>query len=84
VVGFAVAAVFAVLFHLFYFVAVALLSGAVGCALAVGLLGAIGLNFTWLVWLIGIVAAVAVAVIVLRFNIQKYAVVAITAMVVTS
>jgi hypothetical protein len=60
-------------------VAVALLSGAFGYALAVGLLAAIGLDFGFLVWLIGIVAGVAAAVVVLRFNIQKYAVIVITA-----
>lgn len=79
VVGFVVGAIFAVLSYLFYFIAVALLSGAFGYAVAVGLLTAIGLDFGILVWLIGIVAGVIVAVAVLRFNIQKYAVIVITA-----
>jgi hypothetical protein len=72
VVGFVVGAIFAVLSYLFYF-------GAFGYAVAVGLLTAIGLDFGILVWLIGIVAGVIVAVAVLRFNIQKYAVIVITA-----
>ena len=79
VVGFGVGAIFAILSYLFYFLAVALLSGAFGYGVTVGIL-------TWLFdkdevgflfWLIGIVVGVAVAVLVLRFNIQKYAVIAI-------
>lgn len=84
VVGFVVGAIFAVLSYLFYFLAVALLSGAFGYGLAVGILTWIGLDLNFLVWIIGIVVGVAVAVVVLRFNIQKYAVIAITAIVGTS
>ena len=46
-----------------------------------GILTAIGLNFGLIVWLIGIVAGIALAIIVLAFNIQKYAIIAITAVV---
>jgi hypothetical protein len=84
VVGFIVGAIFAVLSYLFYFVAVALLSGSFGYGLAVGLLTAMGLDFGFLVWLIGLVAGVAVAVVVLYFNIQKYAIITITAIAGTS
>ena len=79
VVGFVVGAIFAILSYLFYFLAVALLSGAFGYGLAVGVLTWIGLDMGFLVWIIGIVVGVAVAVAVLRFNIQKYAVIFITA-----
>jgi hypothetical protein len=79
VVGFLVGALFAVLSYLFYFAAVAIVSGAFGYAIAVGLLTAIGLDFGFLVWIIGIVAAVVVAAAVLYFNIQKYAIIVITA-----
>ena len=79
VVGFVVGAIFAVLSYLFYFVAVALLAGAFGYAVGVGLLTWIGLDFGFVVWLIGIIVGVIVAVAVLRFNIQKYAVIVITA-----
>lgn len=78
VVGFVVGAIFAVLSYLFYFIAVALLSGAFGYALAVGILTAIGLDLNFIVWLIGIVVGIIVAVAVLRFNVQKYAVIVIT------
>jgi hypothetical protein len=79
IVGFIVGLIFAVLSYLFYIVAVALLSGSFGYSLAVGILTAIGLNFGLIVWLIGIVAAIALAVIVLALNIQKYAIIVITA-----
>jgi hypothetical protein len=78
VVGFAVGATFAVLSYLFYFVAVAILSGAFGYGVTVALLTAIGLDFGIIVWLIGLVVGVAVAFVVLRFNIQKYAIIVIT------
>jgi hypothetical protein len=84
VVGFIVGAIFAVLSYLFYFFAVALLAGSFGYGLAVGLLTAMGLDFSFLVWLIGLVAGIAVAVVVLYFNIQKYAIIVITAMAGTS
>jgi hypothetical protein len=71
VVGFIVALIFAVLSYLFYLFAVALIAGSLGYAAAVGLLTAIGMDFGFIVWLIGLVAGVALAVVVLRFNIQK-------------
>ncbi len=79
IVGFVVGAIFAVLSYLFYFLAVAILSGAFGYGVAVALLQAIGLDMGFIVWLIGIVVGVVVALAVLRFNIQKYAVIVITA-----
>jgi len=79
VVGFIVGLIFAVLSYLFYIVAVALLAGSFGYGLAVALLTAIGLNFGFFVWLIGIVAGIIVAAVVLIFNIQKYAIIVITA-----
>ena len=79
VVGFIVGAIFAVLSYLFYMVAVALLSGSFGYGLTVGLLTAIGMNFGFIVWAIGLVAGVVLAVVVIIFNIQKYAIIVITA-----
>jgi hypothetical protein len=78
IVGFIVGAIFAVLSYLFYFLAVALVSGAMGYGLAVAIMAAIGLEGGFLVWLIAVVAGVALAIIVLRFNIQKWAVIIIT------
>ena len=79
VIGFIVGAIFAVLSYLFYIVAVALISGSFGYGVTVALLEAIGLDFGFIAWLIGIVIAVIVALVVLRFNIQKYAIIVITA-----
>lgn len=78
VVGFLVGAVFAVLSYLFYVLAVAILAGSLGYAIAVGLLTAIGLQMGLVVWLIGIVAAVALAIITIRFNIQKWVIIIAT------
>jgi hypothetical protein len=79
VVGFVVGALFAVLSYLFYFAAVALIGASLGYAVAVGLLEAIGLQMDFITWVVGIVAAIAVALIVLRFNVQKYVVIIATA-----
>jgi hypothetical protein len=80
VVGFIVGAIFALLSYLFYIAAVAIISGSLGYALTVAVLQWIGLNFNFLVWLLGIVVAVILAVVVLRFNIQKYAIIVVTSL----
>jgi hypothetical protein len=79
VVGFIVALLFAVLAYVFYLFAVAMIAGSLGYALAVGLLTAIGLQMGFLVWIIGIVAAVALAIVTIVFNIQKWVIIAATA-----
>ena len=73
--GFVVALVFAVLAYLFYIAAVALIAGSLGYTVAVGLLMAIGMNMNFIVWLIGIVAGIALAVVVLKFNVQKWVII---------
>lgn len=78
VVGFVVGAIFAALAYFFYLFAVAMIGGALGYAVAVGLLTWIGLNFGFVVWLIGIFAAVAMAFVTIRFNLQKWVVIAAT------
>lgn len=80
VVGFIAGLIFAVLSYLFYFVAVALISGALGYFLAVGLLTGLGLDLSFIVWLIGLAAGVVVAFVVLFWNLQKFAIIAITAL----
>jgi hypothetical protein len=71
VVGFIVAAVFAILAYLFYIFAVALISFSLGYTATVGLLTAIGLQWGLIVWLAAVVVGVVLAVVVMRFNIQK-------------
>ena len=79
VVGFFAGALFAVLSYLFYLFAVAILSGSFGYGLTVGILTWIGLDFGLLVWVIGIVVGIILAIVVIAFNIQKYAIIFITA-----
>ncbi len=71
VAGFFAAAVFAVLSYLFYFMAVAIVAGSLGYGLTVGILMALGVDMNFLVWLIGLIVGIALAVTVIRFNIQK-------------
>jgi hypothetical protein len=73
VVGFVVAAIFAVLAYLFYLAAVAIASFSLGYAATVGLLTALGLPLAggFIAWIIAVVVGVALAFVVLRFNIQK-------------
>jgi hypothetical protein len=79
VVGFIVALVFAVLSYLFYFLAVAIIAGALGYAVTVGLVQAIGLPMGWLLWIIGVVVGIVLAIVTLRFNLQKWVIIIATA-----
>lgn len=79
VVGFIVGGIFAVLSYLFYIAAVAIIAGALGYSAVVGILLAIGLPMGFLVWLIGLVAGVVLAIVTIRFNIQKYVIIIATA-----
>ncbi len=80
VVGFVVGAVFAVLSYLFYFVAVALIAGALGYTVATGLLLAIGLDMGVLVWIVGVVAGIALAAATVIFNLQKWVIIIATSL----
>jgi hypothetical protein len=79
-VGFIVGAIFAVLSYLFYLAAVAIIAGSLGYFAAVGILLAIGLNMNFLTWLIGIVVAIALAIVTLRFNLQKWVIIIATSL----
>jgi len=79
VVGFVVGLAFAALAYLFYTVAIAILGGSLGYAVAVGLLTWIGLPMGFLVWLIGMVAGVALAIVTLALNLQKWVAIIATA-----
>ena len=78
VVGFVVGSIFALLSFVFYAFAVGIIAGSLGYVLAVGLLTWIGMDYNWLVWLIGIVVALAAAFVTIRFNLQKWVVIAAT------
>ena len=79
VVGFVVGAVFALLAYLFYAIAVAILAGSIGYALGAGFMHLIGLNFGLVVWLVGIAVGVVVIIATFYFNLQKYVIIAATA-----
>jgi hypothetical protein len=78
VVGFVVGLVFAVLSYLFYMIAVAIIGGALGYAVIAGLVSAIGwqMNFLW--WLVAIAAGVVMAIVTIRFNLQKWVIIIAT------
>jgi hypothetical protein len=78
VVGFVVAILFAVLSYLFYVLGVAIIAGALGYGLAVGILAFIGLPMGFLAWIIGIAAGVVLAVVTLRFNLARYVIIIAT------
>ncbi len=79
VVGFFAGLIFAVLSYLFYFIAVGIISFSLGYGATVGILGWIGLDPGFLLWLIAVVVGVALAFVIYRFNIQKYAIIVATA-----
>jgi hypothetical protein len=80
VVGFVVGLIFAVLSYLFYAFAVAVISFSFGYYATVGILDWIGLgNLSLIVWLIAVVVGIVVVAVVFALNIQKYAIIVITA-----
>jgi hypothetical protein len=79
VVGFVVAAVFGLLSYLFYAVGVALVAGSLGYALGAGFMNLIGVDWGWLVWLVGMAVGVVAVIVTFYFNIQKYVIIAATA-----
>ena len=79
VVGFFVGLLFAVLSYLFYLVAVGVISFSLGYGATLAILSWIGLEAGFLLWLIAVAVGVAVAYLVYRFNVQKYAIIVATA-----
>lgn len=80
VVGFIVAVIFALLSYFFYAAAVAVAAGILGYMLGVGIMDLFGLNGLALITFIVAAALAVVAVIVtFRFNLQKYVIIAATA-----
>lgn len=79
VVAFLVGAFFAALSYVFFAFAVAMAAGSLGYALAAGLMNLIGLDWSLLVWLVGAAGGVVAVVITFLFNIQKYVIIAATA-----
>jgi hypothetical protein len=80
VVGLLYAVSFALFSYLFYIFAVCFVVGALGYALGAGLMQALGFDFGFLVWLVGVATALAFVTGTLVLNLQKYAVIAATAL----
>ncbi|MCP4421599.1 MAG: TMEM198/TM7SF3 family protein [Chloroflexi bacterium] len=78
-IGLVVGLIFAVLSYLFYIVGVALVAAGFGWALGAGFMVALGLSSGFLVTIVALVVAVIVAGLTLVFNLQKYVIIAITA-----
>jgi hypothetical protein len=78
IVGFFVAATFAILSYLFYAVAVAVIAGSLGYALGVGLMSLIGLDLNVITWIVGMVGAVIAIVVAFAFNLQKWVLIVAT------
>jgi len=78
VIGFLVGVVFAVMSYLFYLFGVALIAGALGYSLGVGLMLAIGLDFGVISWLVGIVLGIVFAVGAIALNLQKWVIIVAT------
>jgi hypothetical protein len=64
---------------MFYAFAVAMMAASAGYALGAGFMNLIGLDWNWLVWLVGIVVGIVAIVATFYFDIQKYVIVAATA-----
>lgn len=80
VVGFIVAIIFALLSYFFYAAAVAVAAGTLGYLLGVGLMDLFGLSgLAIITFAIATLLAIAAIVVTFRFNLQKYVIIAATA-----
>jgi len=79
IVGIVGGVLLALFSYLFYTLGVALIAGVAGYAIGTSLLGAIGITATWLLVGIGLLVALAIVVATFRFNLQKYVIIALTA-----
>lgn len=80
VVGFVVGVIFALASYFFYAAAVAVAAGMLGYTLGVGLMDLFGLNgLAFITFIVAIVLAAAMVVVTFRFNLQKYVIIAATA-----
>ncbi len=80
VVGFIAALAFAIFSYLFYYIAVAVLGGAVGYAIGASAWGLIGNEYGAIALIIGLAVGAVFAIGVLMLNVPKYLVVVMTAL----
>jgi hypothetical protein len=79
VTGFVVALIFAVLSYLFYAFAVAIIAGALGYGIGVGLMQLIGMDMGLIPWLVGVALAVVLILVTIRYRLAKLVIIAATA-----
>ena len=79
VVGFVVGLIGALLSYLFYFLGVALVAASFGWALGAGFMAALGFESGILTFVVALVAALVLLALTLGLNLQKYVIIAITA-----
>ena len=80
VVGFVVGALFALISYFFYAAAVAVAAGILGYMLGVGIMDLLGLNDLYLItFIVAIVLAVGTVFVTIKYNLQKYVIIAATA-----
>jgi hypothetical protein len=79
VVGFAVGVVGAVLSYLFFKLGIAIVAAGIGAALGSGFMAALGFETGFLVTIVVLICAIAAAVLAVLFRIDKYVIIAITA-----
>ncbi|MFO7661561.1 MAG: hypothetical protein R6X18_03095 [Chloroflexota bacterium] len=79
VTGFVVALIFAVLSYLFYAFAVAIIAGALGYGIGVGLMQLLGMDMGLIPWLVGVALAVVLIFVTFRYNLAKLVIIAATA-----
>jgi hypothetical protein len=80
VVGFFVGLLFALLSYFFWYAVVLIAAGELGYAIAVGFLGAIGLDLNVLTWVIGVAVGIGFAIGAMVLNLQKAIVIVATAL----
>ncbi len=79
IVGAVVGLVAAVLSYLFFMLGIAVVAAAIGAALGAGFMGALGFESGFLAIIVVLVCAIAAAVLAVLFNIEKYVIIAFTA-----
>lgn len=79
IAGFVVGLIAALLSYLFYLLGIAVVAAAIGAALGSGFMAALGVETGFLAAIVALAAAVVVAILTLVLNLQKYVVIALTA-----
>ncbi len=79
IVGFVVGVVLALFSYLFYALGVAIIAGVVGYAIGSGMMAAMGLTAGWVLFIVGVSVAIMVILLTLVLNLQKYVIIALTA-----